>query len=908
MTRTSLPLVGLIAVVAVILTGCPFFGGLGGDTQSPARVSGLEGEPGNGRIVLSWIDPVDGDFDHVEITWQPEGGAIQSVASGSQSFTATGLTNGTAYTFFVTSVDTTGNKSTAATVTATPVAPTVALADVANLQATPGDGQVTLTWDDPADSEFDRVEIMWTPNGSTPQTVQPGVETYTATGLVNDTPYTFTVQTAAGTEAFSPGEQISATPTGGTVTDTTPPGEVGYLDAVAGDGQVTLSWGEPTDNDFDHVEITWTPGGPAVQTIPKGTTVFTASALTNDTLYVFVVQTVDTTGNASDGVQASATPNATAPPDTTPPGEVDNLGATAGDRQVLLTWAEPNDGDFSHVEITWDPDGSTVQVVQAGSTQYTAVNLANDTQYTFLVKTVDTTGNTSTGVSISATPTAGTQPDTTPPAEVGEFTATPGDTIVGLSWTEPGDVDFDHVEITWVPDGSTVQEVSAGTTTYQATGLVNGTLYTFTIRTVDVTGNVSEGVSAEATPQGLVPSDAIHVSKTGDDTTGDGSQSAPFATIQKGIDAALAAAKPEVHVQEGLYEVSTPVVMKEGVSVLGGYAVFTWERDVVAYETTIRDVGTPGGVWSSPSRAVEAQSNVTTATVIEGFTIRGSEVSGNFTAAVASSYGLTVENNVLWGGAGTEGSYGILPGGGAIDGPIVNNRSIHGGLSAGSSYGIYAYFYSGEISGNTIMGGAGGGSSYGIQTSYGSAPTIFNNVIDAGLAMSTTFGMDIFDSGGAAPKVHNNTIISGDAPIATYGILMRSDGDPESTVSPDIRNNIIYNISGSGSAYAVWENNTTANPTIFTNNNLAGYSNLYYDENTMVLTQISAVNSLTDMTTFGNVDAEPMFVNVTTKDFHLTAASPVEVREGAEDLADSFTTDKDGVLRTAPWSMGAYEY
>lgn len=38
--------------------------------------------------------------------------------------------------------------------------------------------------------------------------------------------------------------------------DTVPPSAVTALNTIVGDGQVTLNWIDPTDTDFDHVEIT----------------------------------------------------------------------------------------------------------------------------------------------------------------------------------------------------------------------------------------------------------------------------------------------------------------------------------------------------------------------------------------------------------------------------------------------------------------------------------------------------------------------------------------------------------------------------------------------------------------------------------------------------------------------------
>jgi len=61
----------------------------------------------------------------------------------------------------------------------------------------PGDGQITLTWTDPADTDLASIEITFSPaaTGVTqPVTVGKGVQTRTITGLANDTAYTFNCQ------------------------------------------------------------------------------------------------------------------------------------------------------------------------------------------------------------------------------------------------------------------------------------------------------------------------------------------------------------------------------------------------------------------------------------------------------------------------------------------------------------------------------------------------------------------------------------------------------------------------------------------------------------------------------------------------------------------------------------------
>ncbi|GHV74793.1 hypothetical protein AGMMS49940_20950 [Spirochaetia bacterium] len=96
------------------------------DPTPPAEVSSLTATAGNTEVVLTWTDPADSDFDKVVITFSPEppsGTSTVDVAAGTQTATITGLTNGTAYTFTVKTVDTLGNTSAGTPATATPVVP-----------------------------------------------------------------------------------------------------------------------------------------------------------------------------------------------------------------------------------------------------------------------------------------------------------------------------------------------------------------------------------------------------------------------------------------------------------------------------------------------------------------------------------------------------------------------------------------------------------------------------------------------------------------------------------------------------------------------------------------------------------------------------------------------------------------
>jgi hypothetical protein len=108
-----------------------------------------------------------------------------------------------------------------------PIGDTTPPAEVTSLTATPGNGQVTLNWTDPADSDFNEVEITFTPavTGITqPIIVAKGTATKVITGLTNDTEYTFTIKTKDDTGNTSIGTTATATPVLPTQTAATPTG------------------------------------------------------------------------------------------------------------------------------------------------------------------------------------------------------------------------------------------------------------------------------------------------------------------------------------------------------------------------------------------------------------------------------------------------------------------------------------------------------------------------------------------------------------------------------------------------------------------------------------------------------------------------------------------------------------
>jgi hypothetical protein len=85
-------------------------------------------------------------------------------------------------------------------------------APVTGLSASTVNDTVVLNWTDPTDSDLKEIEITWTASGTTtqPVSINKGVKTYTATGLIGDTSYTFNVTAVDTNGRRSTVEKISA--------------------------------------------------------------------------------------------------------------------------------------------------------------------------------------------------------------------------------------------------------------------------------------------------------------------------------------------------------------------------------------------------------------------------------------------------------------------------------------------------------------------------------------------------------------------------------------------------------------------------------------------------------------------------------------------------------------------------
>ena len=183
---------------------------------APDKIDNLKTVSRNGSVTLNW-DAHDGDSTGVSgyeyssddgATWKPIPGSSRHTAT----YTVTGLTNGTPYTFRVRAVNATGGgaPSDGAPATPTDVTPSAPT----NLRTWAGDREIGLLWDDPSDHSISSYEYSddnganWTPIPDS----DSATTSYLITGLVNNRAYTIVLRAVSGVGNGASSAPITANP------------------------------------------------------------------------------------------------------------------------------------------------------------------------------------------------------------------------------------------------------------------------------------------------------------------------------------------------------------------------------------------------------------------------------------------------------------------------------------------------------------------------------------------------------------------------------------------------------------------------------------------------------------------------------------------------------------------------
>lgn len=267
-----------------------------------------------------------------------------------------------------------------------------------------------------------------------------------------------------------------------------------------GPTSLTLTWTSAEDN-FGIAGYRIYLDTALLATLPGAVHTYDVTSLVPGAQYTFKVEAGDLAGNwGTDGpvltVRTSATPSAPR-----------ILQASAGDRQVTLTWqtpAAPGDSPVSGYRIyRGTSPGGEAFLVQVGNVlTYADTGLTNGVTYYYQAGAVSAIGEGPRSNEISATPTV--PPDTTNPTVV---IASPvsgttlASTTVTVSGTASDDVGVQKVELS--TDGST-WILAQGTTSWSGSLTLHEGVNTIYVRVTDTAGNpATETISVTVKTEGL---------------------------------------------------------------------------------------------------------------------------------------------------------------------------------------------------------------------------------------------------------------------------------------------------------------------------------------------------------------------------------------------------------------------
>ena len=257
-----------------------------------------------------------------------------------------------------------------------------------NVKATAGDKQIKLTWTAVSGATKYRIQRLNDSKWGTIATVS--TNGYTNKGLTNGTKYSYRVLASAdGSTWSSASAVVSATPAA-TVKVSTPTN----VKATAGDKQVKLTWMAVSGATKYRIQRLNNSTWGTIATV--STNSYTNTGLTNGTKYSYrVLASADSSTWSSASAVVSATP-AAAVKVSTPT----NVKATAGDKQVKLTWTAVSGATKYRVQRLNDSKWGTIATVSTNG--YTNTGLTNGTTYSYRVL-ASADGSTWSGASETVT-------------------------------------------------------------------------------------------------------------------------------------------------------------------------------------------------------------------------------------------------------------------------------------------------------------------------------------------------------------------------------------------------------------------------------------------------------------------------------------------------------------------------
>jgi chitodextrinase len=438
------------------------------DTIAPTTPTGLSASAvSTSAINLSWSPSTD----NTAVTgYKIYRGGVQIGTATTNSYSDTGLSANTTYSYTVSAYDGAGNNSTQSTaVSATTQAVLPVISNLVGSNITTS--AITISWDTNVPTNGQVFYGLTTSYGSQSSlldnTTKTTTHSTTLSGLTPNTTYNFKVTSVDALGNTTSSTNFSFTTQSATPVDTTAPTISAITKSGITTSGATISW-TTNENSDTQVEYGLTTAYGSQTTL--NTTLLTnhsvaLSGLTASTTYNFRVKSKDSAGNLA--VSSNQTLTTLPLPDTTAPTISNVVISSITANSATVTWTTNENSDTQVDYGTTASYGLQTTRNTTLTTTHSAsiTNLSSGVTYNLRVRSTDASGNLATSVNYTFTTTTPAPPqDTTAPV---------------ISAITTSNLTPSSVQIGWNTDESASGYVAYGTTaSYGLTSPVDSTLKT----------------------------------------------------------------------------------------------------------------------------------------------------------------------------------------------------------------------------------------------------------------------------------------------------------------------------------------------------------------------------------------------------------------------------------------------
>ncbi|HLY07811.1 MAG TPA: hypothetical protein VKW04_00775, partial [Planctomycetota bacterium] len=442
----------------------------------PPLPTGFAASAGNSRITLTW-HPAAGATSYVLRRSPAPGGPYETIAAPqSTSHTDLLLANDTTYYYTLLAKNEGGVSAPCEEVTATPVGQPGAPPEI---EATPGNGKVSLRWRPVANAERYRVMRSTTQSGPYTAIANPEETEYLDAGITNGMTYYYVVRAMndGGKGPYSP--EVKATPIA-------PPPAPGVITVAPGSGCVMLTWPDVPGARSYAVHRAPSVDGPYTVIATSAVASALDSTAANGTTYHYAVTSRNAGGESARSKSVPASPSA-------PPSAPAGLSATPGNGVVTLSWNPSPRATSYTVRRSLSPTGPFEPVGTVVTTSFADATVTNGTLYYFTVSAMNSGGECAATFSVAAAPVA------PPPAPTG-IQLSAGNSRVTLLWTPSPRASSYTIRRATIPGGPYAEIASPAGLSHVDVDVTNGTTFYYILSALNIGGEGPPSTEVSATP------------------------------------------------------------------------------------------------------------------------------------------------------------------------------------------------------------------------------------------------------------------------------------------------------------------------------------------------------------------------------------------------------------------------